>query len=296
MTATELALACAMALPLAAADRPGVLMSGTGELNGAMVRFTTVAEPPLSGGQWSNGGIAIRRDRIHRYTVDGSTHEYFGYDLVVEPGGAPGRYSVRIEPLSLAARDLKLGSHAYASTPLLLPRYPPAQTIESGDTIALDLLASPDGRQKIVDYIQIETRRDPVPAASSAQPRDFTLDDGPLTFEFKLPTQLLRNGQPYSGQLGMTGKPGGTLWFSIPGRGRYVLSLQPHEGFQRAGAIRENALTFQAGGEQYELRTSGPVLPSGGAWNLYVLHDPQFPARDYVQYGTDRLSNLLPKR
>lgn len=38
------------------------------------------------------------------------------------------------------------------------PRYPPPFVVESGDTIALDMLVSADGKQKIVDYIELSNK------------------------------------------------------------------------------------------------------------------------------------------
>ena len=70
----------------------------------------------------------------------------------------------------------------------------------------------------------------------------------------------------------------------------------PHEGFQKSGAIRDNVISFQSDGQQYEVRTAAPLLGSKGAWNLYVLHDPQFQSRtDVLSIGLDRMDNLLPK-
>ena len=289
--ATVLWMGALAAASLAGADRPGQIMSGYGEFaNGINVRFTAVAEPPFKGAQGMPGGIAVRKDRIQRDMIDTTNRQYFGYDLLVEPAGGK-RLRVTILPLSLQPNDV-----GDSLSPVLLPKYPPPEVVDDGDTIALDLLVSPDGRQKIVDYIQVGWKVEPPPAKTQAEPRDFTLDDGPLSFSFQSHTKLLLNGQPHPGQTGMTGKPGGTLWFSIPGRGRYVLSLAPHDGFQRAGSIRDNVIAFQADGEQVELRTSGPIVGSGGSWNLYLLRDPLFPSRNSVQYGTDRLDNLLPKR
>jgi hypothetical protein len=274
------------AASLPAADRPGFIMSGSVELTGVVVRFTTMAEPPAKDLQGMGGGVTGRKDRISREMLDPVTHQYFGYDLIVAPGDAPGRHTVKFEPLSLRAENMQL----------LLPKYPPPQIVQDGDIIALDLLESPDGRQKIVDYIEITSKVEPPAARTTKEPRDFTLDDGPLRFDFRLPTKLLINGQPYTGTYGMTGKPGATLWFAVPGHGRYILSLTPQPGFQKSGAIRGNVLAFQAGADEYELRTSGPITPSGGSWNLYLLHDASFPTKDSIQYGTDRLENLLPKK
>jgi hypothetical protein len=285
----------ALAGLLAAADGRGEIMTGTASFRGTIVRFRTMAEPPFKDGQLVPGGISVRTDRVHRFMCDGKTGEYFGYDLVVEPGGAPNRHRVIIEPLSLEPLQLKLGNHVVARTPILLPKYPPPQIVEDGDTIALDLLVSPDGKRKIVDYIEVNGDAPPPPAGADTPARDFTLDDGPLSFTFRSPVTLFINGQQQPGPA-MTGRPGGTLWFELPGRGRHILSLAPHEGFEKAGAIRNHAVVFQAGGETFELRTSGPILGKGGAWNLYLLHQPDYPSGSWAHYGTDRLDNLLGKR
>ena len=42
---------------------------------------------------------------------------------------------------------------------LLLPEYPPPLIVELGDTIALDLLVSSDGQQKVVDYLEIGPKK-----------------------------------------------------------------------------------------------------------------------------------------
>jgi hypothetical protein len=299
MRKTDFVLLCGLAaLPAAAADRLGVIMSGSGTLeSGITVRFTTVAEPPMKGDPVFPGGIIVRRDRIHRYMCDNATGQYFGYDLLVSPEGASKRFRVNIERLSLEAGQLRLGSHVAATTPILLPRYPPPQVVEPGDTIVLDLLASPDGRQKVMDYIEVSPPSELPPAAGSGEPRDFTLDDGPLEFNFRAPSRMFVNGREWSGIVGTTVKPGATLWLAAPGRGRYVLSLSPREGFAKAGAIRGHTLAFRSDGEEYEFRASGPVLGAGGAWNLYVMRDPSYSQRPgAISLGVDRLENLLAKK
>jgi hypothetical protein len=61
----------------------------------------------------------------------------------------------------------------------------------------------------------------------------------------------------------------------LSGRGGYTLSLTPCYGysFKKTGAILDHAIVFRVDGDQFELRTSGPIVRSGTAWNLYVLHD-----------------------
>jgi len=283
-------LALLAALP--GADQPGRLMSASGMMGDVVIRFTTMAEPPLPTQKGTGGGIVVRKDRIQRYVADPTSNQWFGYDLVAVPEG-PNRFRVSFEPLSLRPDEIQ--GFKTAPTVVLQPKLPAPQVLENGDTIAVDLLVTPDGRGKIVEYIQVSSKEEPPPARTAAEARDFTLDDGPLEFSFEQPAKLLVNGQS-TNDLRMTSRPGGTLWFNIPGRGRYILSLTPHEGFEKAGAIRDNAIIFQDGGERYELRTSGPILGAGRAWNLYMLRDPSYPAGDTPHYGTDRLDNLLPKR
>jgi hypothetical protein len=173
---------------------------------------------------------------------------------------------------------------AAALSPVPLPKSPASQLVKSGDAIALDLLVSPDGKQKIVDYIQFTSAKqfldastppaDPPTAINTEEPKDFTLDDGPVITDFA--GFILINGQKFQGLTWFDKKPGATMWFCFPGQGRYILSLAPHDGFLKMGAIRDNVISFQSDGQQYEVRMKNSMLNSGGAWNLYVLHDRSY--------------------
>lgn len=281
---------------LLAQSQPGspAMTAATAELgNNLIVHYDSRIEPPLRDSQillmWS--GVQNSRDRIHRSMRDKTTGEIIGYDLSAEPAGAPDRFLVRIQPLTTTSEG-RLAA---------LPKYPPPQTVQEGDTIALDVLVSPDGRQKLVDYIQVKRKLEPGPSTTTAEARDFTLDDGAAAYQFPMPTRFYVNGQPFSGGVGFTTmRSGATLWFAVPNRGRYVLSLTPREGFQKGGAIRDNVVSFQSGADRYEYRASSPILGAGKAWNLYVLHDPRYQPKagleSNVSGGIDRLENLLPKR
>jgi hypothetical protein len=297
-------VACLFALAYLAAsawaqDRSGQVQSGYASFGqGIMVHYVTTVEPPLGAFQkLGAGGIATAKDRVHRYMVDGTTHQYFGYDLVAEPAES-GSFRVSIEPLTLAPERMASGP----LYPAPLPKYPPPQIVQDGDTIALDLMVSPNGRQKVVDYIVIAAKRNPGPVTGTCESRDFTLDDGPLDFQFESPVRFFINGHEHEGELGLTKmRVGGTLWFDVPGKGRYILSLAPREGFNfvNGGVIGDHVLTFQSDGDRYEFRASAPIVVRGGTWNVYVLHDPLHkpkPGRENaVSGGTDRLENLVSK-
>jgi hypothetical protein len=280
----------ALLLGLAVVSPAQEISTMSGDLaNGLIVHISARIEPALSSSQilllWS--GIQDNRDRIHRTVMDKASNTIVGYDLFAEPDGAPDRFIVRIEPLTKRPAD---GQYT------MLAKYPQPQRVKEGDIIALDVLVSPDGKQKLIDYIEVRGRSSPGAPVTTTSPRDFTFDDGPLSLKFKFPTRVYINGRQSADNAGFTGKPGGTVWFDIPGQGRYVLSLAPRDGFRRAGAIRDHTLSFQAGPDVYELRAAEPILGAGKAWNLYVHHDPRYQPRDnLLHYGVDRLENLLPR-
>jgi hypothetical protein len=218
------------------AARSAELMSGSSELkNGITVQYRTELEPPLRESQilMLEGGHSVSGNRIHRTLREKTTDAYYGYDLVVDAEG-PGRFRVGIEPLTKFPNGRLLP----------LPKYPPAQVIQQGDIIALDLLISRDGAQKLVDYIEVRRTGEPGPAPSGATPRDFTLDDGPASLHFSGPMRLYLNGVKIQDGMGYTVKAGATIWFAVPNQGRYILSLSPMEGFRKGGAIRDHTLSF----------------------------------------------------
>jgi hypothetical protein len=280
-------------------------MGGSGTLkSGVMVRYKTVLR---SAGVPSDdlglglgaGGIGVDTNGFHRVMVDRRSGSYFGYDLVIGAGDATNGYLATFQPPSGTSGVFK---QVAGGTPLrLMPllKYPTPQVVRDGDIIELDLMASPDGKQKLTDYIEILSH-EPEPAAArpTAEPRDFTVDDGPVTFDAARVT-IWKQGQQFQGKGGFTGKPGATFWIAFPGQGRYILSLTPYNGSTKSGTIRDNVISFQDAGREYEVRFMSPIAGAGKAWNLYMMHDltyePSQNERNLVDTGTDRLENLLPK-
>jgi len=74
------------------------------------------------------------------------------------------------------------------------------------------------------------------------------------------------------------GCAGALLWFYVQNRGRFIVSLVPRPGyeFQRVGIIEDNRIEFTVNDNHYEWLSSSPILPGGGTWNLWVLHDPKY--------------------
>jgi hypothetical protein len=156
-------LICLVTFSACSPHRSGEIANGSGQIAGVFFRYSTVAEPPLPPGQQlaTGSGFAIASpNRVHRFLADTSTARCFGYDLVVDSLGASSRYRVSFEALDVDAAHLNILCSPHNGRPStwtaeVLPAYPAPQTVFLGDTIALDVLASPDDRRKVVDYIQL---------------------------------------------------------------------------------------------------------------------------------------------
>ena len=117
-------------------------------------------------------------------------------------------------------------------------------------------------------------------------PRDFTLDAVEMAvneYRLLINGEVIAMGKPASNQ------SGALLWFYVTGRGRFIFSLVPREGygFQKVGFIENNRIEFTLRGDRYEWISNVPVLPGGGTWNLWVLHDPRYtpPIDDATAYS-----------
>src|SRR6185369_8949564 len=87
---------------------------------------------------------------------------------------------------------------------------------------------------------------------------------------------------------------GALLWLYIPERGRFIFSLVPREGyeFEKVAVLDENRIVFTLNNEQYEWLSAASILPNGGTWNLWVLHDTNYTPL----FGSDKpLPRTAPK-
>ena len=236
-------------------------------------RYETRVEPEVPGQKltgFGRGGIIVGAS-FHRYMADDSNRKYFGYDLSIEPDSG-GMFRVTVQPLSLSAEKLGL-VRGWSQLPL--PLLPSPQIVHSRDTMALDLFVHPGTGQKIVDYLFIQDDRVSL-RLPSGTPRDYTIDDVPITLS-KL--RLTWNGKD-AGEFG--GSMSGTaVSFYLPKHGRFVFSLAPHEqlGYRKAGEVRGGTLTITWGNDTFVLTCDGPIAPGDGVFNLYVYHDPSWRPR-----------------
>lgn len=88
--------------------------------------------------------------------------------------------------------------------------------------------------------------------------------------------KLYRNGVELMAWPGSDAS-GVSVWFRMPGQGRYVMALDPdgNSNFAAAGQVNGNLLEFHAGNDVYRLE-SAQAITSGGARTVYVWHDSGF--------------------
>lgn len=279
-----------------------------------------------------------KESRVHRVLADRESGAYFGYDLVIETDAAPNKFKVSIRPLSFNPPEtLRLSN----LTMRLLPKYPEDMTVEDGDTIALELLYNPSTRVKITDLIKITTKK---PQSSDTSlftttvggsgsgsktgtglgsaaggfgsgsggglfgketTRDFTVDE--IKLRLTSP-KLMINGAlgAFRGSEWRGIIEGSVIYFYVPGKGRFIFSLFPHNNFnfQKDAALENNRIAFESGGDHFELISEAPITASGGDWNLWVLFDPDYKpnlsfssdSTDFIQYGAaGSAENLMTK-
>lgn len=246
-------------------------------------RDSSALKPQETPGTFEARALVEDGHIIHRVLLDTGRNVVFGYDLFIEPQPGTKQFRIALNPLDARFADKLLGrsptiqpsikGRARIST---LPQSAAPQTLDDGDSLALDLLVNPHTGVKIVDIVKVTFDRstlwDPGPTAA---PRDFSLDAVELTVR---DYRLLINGEVLSAGKPASESSGALLWFYVSDRGRFIFSLVPRAGyqFQKVGIIENNKIEFTINGDRYEWISNAPVLPGGGTWNLWVLHDPKY--------------------
>ncbi len=225
---------------------------------------------------------------LHRVFVDSRNGMFFGYELLVERAAESRYFWVTVRALGedylreLRARPSFQGRRLHPGyNATTFPASP--QFLRDGDTFALDVFQNPRTGTKIVDVIQVSLTDPSVRQAANDAPRDFSPEDVQLKVsDYKLKV----NGETVYRSTG--GCAGAVIWFSLGDRGRFVFSLveQPGHQFRKVGAVRNNVVAFEWGGDKYEWESSLPVVGTGGNWNLWVLHDPDYHVADLFEQPT----------
>jgi hypothetical protein len=227
---------------------------------------------------------AVMDDRhiIHRVLEDSAGEFIFGYDLLVSANPTAKQFKIEVRPLDrqfenkLRAEKTRGADPARADIAATFPKAAAPQMLDDGDAFSLDLLINQNTGVKIVDIVRVtfdrSNLRDP---GLRMMPRDFTLDAVELAMK---DYQLLIDGNAIAGAKSANGFAGALLWFYVQDRGRFIFSLVPRAGyeFKKVGIIDDNRIEFTVDGNRYEWLSSAPILPGGGTWNLWVLHDPRY--------------------
>lgn len=224
---------------------------------------------------------------IHRVLSDAAGKYVFGYDLLIEAVPASKTFTIAVAPLDSLVENKLLagGSNVQPARIATLPQAGEPEILDDGDSFALDLLVNQKTGVKIVDLVKVSFDRSNLWDDNPRNlPRDFTLDAVPLRvidFRLLVDGNLLAAGKPG------TKFTGALIWCYVEGQGRFIFSLVPREGyqFQKVGIIEDRRIEFTVKGRHYEWLSSEPILPSGGPWSLWMLHDPT-----YVPFGTQEVS------
>jgi hypothetical protein len=235
---------------------------------------------------------------IHRVLTDSQQNVVFGYDLWVSADPITRKFSLAVLPADEAFRRTFLKDY----TPLrpdgpfaTFPKSTTPQTLDDGDAVSLELLVNNESGVKIVDVVRVtfdrSTLRETHPESA---PKDFTLDAVELGVKNY---SLLINGTLVNKNKSTIGFTGALLWFYVPDRGRFIFSLVPREGydFAKIAVLDDNRIEFTLNNERYQWLSSESILPNGGTWNLWVLHDPNYTPLFGSEGVVPRTTSKLPK-
>lgn len=246
------------------------------------VSFKTRTDPPRAFKPMSSM-VHVEANIVHRVWIDSAEGIYFGYDLEIEMLNDRKQFRVSIKSLGDEyARKLEerkslrpLTERADLADSDLL-RFPQPLVVNDGDSLALDVLVNRKTGVRLVDLITVSSSKGLVEDPSLSGPaRDFSLSDVQLIMRDH---QLFINGELATGKNNSGSCAGEFIYFYLPGRGRFIFSIKPHKGyrFQKIGAIHHNKISFSIGGDVYEWVSNAPIVGTGGNWNLWILHEPNF--------------------
>jgi hypothetical protein len=242
--------------------------------------------------------LTADNNRIVRFLTDRVNNVFFGYELKIEAIPQTNQFRVSMSPLAqnVVLPGNSLSNKQRKPTILTLPQAVTAQTLTDGDALVMDLLVNPQLELKIVDKIRVSFDREKL--IPTRIPRDFTLDEVEIALQN---TRLTINDETFP--IGKTAKSysGNLLWLYLPPKGFFMLSLTPREGydFRKIGVLQDNKIKFEIDGDTYELNSSQPILPNGGTWSLWILHDRNYQPPflfSTTEYEANNLQKQEPKK
>lgn len=264
--------------------------SGSATVQGFAYHWETQLNPPtppLADGSFFSTFDETAPNQVHRMLMDRVKRVYFGYTVVVEP--QPGRmFKLAFSPLTLTVQlRQRLGDDAASWKAMPFAKFPAPQTIRSGEVLELNLLSNDNWGQQLTEFLTVQEVSRPEGffrldgtsrefSFAAGRPRDFTVAD--VVLRLKDPRVFINGRFEDSSARTLGEETGGVVWIYIPLRGRFLFSVipTPKQGFNRAGEIRGNSLRFTVGGNTYSVNSAARVAPGTAAYNLYVLHQPEW--------------------
>src|SRR5215217_3870968 len=239
---------------------------------------------------------------IHRVLTDAQQNVVFGYDLWVNADPITKKFSLAVLPADEAFRRTFLKDFTPSRTNGAFATFPKStspQMLDDGDAVSLELLVNNESGVRIVDVVSVTFDRSTLRESNlQSAPKDFTLDAVALAVKNY---SLTINGNLVGKSKSSIGCEGALLWFYVPERGRFIFSLVPREGynFAKVAVLDGNRIEFTVDGERYEWLSSASILPNGGSWNLWVLHDtdytPLFGTAGFPPRSTQKGPNVFEK-
>jgi hypothetical protein len=291
--------------------------SGSATVQGFAFHWETQLNPPtppLADGSFFSTFDETAPNQVHRMLMDRVKRVYFGYTVQVEP--QPGRaFKLSFYPLTLTVQlRQRLGDDAASWKALPSTKFPAPQTIRSGDVLELNLLSNDNWGQQLTEFLTVQEVSRPEGffrldstsrefSFAAGAPRDFTVAD--VVLRLRDPRVFINGRFEDSSARTLGEETGGVVWIFIPTRGRFLFSVipNPKQGFSRAGEIRGNSLRFTVGGITYSVNSAARVAPGTAAYNLYVLHQPDWRPTyananvDVVSMGAaDRVDYLVESK
>jgi hypothetical protein len=263
----------------------------------------------------------------HRYFYNEAAHTYFGYDVVIQPEQQADTFRVNFYDLSIGPLDFQNASPDSLDPTqwkkLPLPALPAPKLMQASDTVITPVFVDPDTGQKLIDSMSIvpmpqlirrlqsnaavqqmqqqmqnlvmvrngmvtSTRSAPTVSGTA---RDYSVDDAEMRIQ---QARVTVNGTPQQLAGGSRAASGTLVWFYLPKRGRYILSLAPRRelGFVKAGEIRGGVVTFKEGNDEIVLESPITIASGDAPYILYVLHDPEWEPTAQGQSGSLLLGSV----
>jgi hypothetical protein len=240
-----------------------------------------------------------------RSVMDSVNHEYFGYEvlLVEQQSGTYLATFGKLTITSMEASATAAGSEQWSIRSLVLPE---PKIVHDGDVIGIELMTDATTGDKLIEDVTIQPfsqratigsplpllgRGGPGPPGERAvptvegAPRDFLAADAEMRLT---QPRVTLNGtvQPAAGRA-TPSVTGNLVWFYIPGRGRYILSLvpRPELEFHKVGELRGGRITLRLNSDAITLECFTEIATGHAPYNLYVLLDSKWEPTAQAQKG-----------